>query len=363
MARISRPKHDVDSPRGDPRPLHARPVPRLRATSRREHGDPTTPWRRMLSVENVVGCSRALAEVFRLIAVAAPTRVSILVTGPSGTGKNEVAHSIHTNSHLRAGPFVEVNCGAIPVGLVESEFFGALPGSFTSANHRIRGKVEAARGGTLFLDEVCELPFAVQAKLLTLLSSGHFYPVGGSCPILADIRVVAATNQDPESAVAERRLREDLFHRLNAVRIHLPPLNDRPEDLLPLALHFVTVTCRRERVSHIPLEPEACRAIQRARWPGNARQLRNTVEWAVLQAMSETAQVIGVRHLFPANPPEAGSETPSTWREATRVFQRRFLLDTLAACGQNRSEAARRLGLSRSHLYEILVALDIKDGS
>ncbi len=283
----------------------------------------------------------------------------MLLTGPSGTGKSQLARAIHDNSPRRDAPFVELNCGAIPEGLVESELFGALPGSFSGATRRIRGKVEAAEGGTLFLDEVGELPLATQVKLLQLLQSDTFYRLGSDLPSTVDLRVVAATNADIDLAVSERRFREDLYHRLNVVRIEVPTLSDRPEDIAVLARHFCGVLAERHGLQSVRLAPAAARMLTSDPWPGNVRELANRIEWAVLQAAAEGADEVRPTHL--TETPASSEETVSPgWQAATRRFQRDLLTEALHQAEGNRSEAARRLGISRAYLYEAMKSLGVE---
>jgi len=325
----------------------------------RTAADPTRRWRDELDLEGIIGVSTALADIFRVVAIAAPADIPILITGASGTGKSQLASAIHRNSRRRAGAFVHLNCGAIPESLVESELFGAMPGSFTGATRRLRGKVEAADRGTLFLDEVGELPLAAQVKLLTLLQSGEYYPVGSERPMRVDLRIIAATNRDVEAAVEARTFREDLYHRLNVVHLRMADLSERPDDIVPLA------RCFRDRATQrgtrpLPFSVAARRHLRNAEWPGNVRELSNRIEWAVLQATAEAVSQIEPAHLVPptqAAPPS--DEGPKTWTEATRRFQKQLLVETLEGVGGNRSEASRRLKLSRTRLYELLAAFEI----
>ncbi|HEY4121727.1 MAG TPA: sigma 54-interacting transcriptional regulator, partial [Byssovorax sp.] len=197
--------------------------------------DYTAELRGKLSVASIAGSSRALADVFRQIAVAAPVPIAVLITGESGTGKTAVAEALHASSPRARGPFVSLNCAAIPETLFESELFGAEKGAHSTATKRSDGLVEAARKGTLFLDEVGEMPFAVQSKLLTFLQSKRYYRLGGTQPVEADVRVVAATNANLEERAAERRFREDLYYRLAVLEVRVPPLRDRREDIAPVA--------------------------------------------------------------------------------------------------------------------------------
>jgi Nif-specific regulatory protein len=319
--------------------------------------DHTEDLRRRLVVEGITGRSRALAEVFRQVLVAAPVPVAVLITGESGTGKTAVARALHDSSPRARGPFVDLNCAAIPEPLFESELFGAEKGAHSTATRRIEGKVDAARGGTLFLDEVGEMPLSVQSKLLTFLQSRRYYRLGGAAPIEADVRVVAATNADLPDLVKERRFREDLYYRLNVLEVRVPPLRDRPEDIAAIAERFVSAhgeTYGRP----LPLSRAARLALAESAWPGNVRQLENVVQrgWAV--ALSEGAPAIEARHLFPEKAP-AGDDpaaAPATYEDAMRRYQGRFLREALEEGGWNVSETARRIGLARSHLNDLIKA-------
>jgi DNA-binding NtrC family response regulator len=322
--------------------------------------DHTAALRSRLRIEGVAGTSRALAEVLRQVAVAAPVPVAVLVTGESGTGKTAIARALHASSPRAGGPFVEVNCAAIPETLFESELFGAEKGAHSTATKRIDGKVDAARGGTLFLDEVGELPLSIQSKLLMFLQSRRYYRLGSSSPIEADVRVVAATNADLEELVQAKRFREDLYYRLNVLEVRVPPLRERREDIVPIA-EAIALGLGRSGQRAIPLSGAARAALSESEWPGNVRQLENAVArgWAV--ALHEEAAAIEPWHLFPdraaiggAGAGEAGEA--ATYEDAVRLFQARFLREALEKHGWNVSETARRIGLARSHLYDLIRA-------
>jgi DNA-binding NtrC family response regulator len=318
--------------------------------------DETAELRARLQVSGVAGTSRALAEVFRQVLVAAPVPVSVLVTGESGTGKTAIARALHDSSPRAAGPFVELNCAAIPEGLFESELFGAEKGAHSTATRRIEGKIDAARGGTLFLDEVGELPLAVQGKLLTFLQSRRYYRLGGAEALSADVRVVAATNRDLEELVRNRQFREDLYYRLHVLSIVAPPLRDRREDIASIA-EAILRGLGEAHGSFLSLSRAARAALAESEWPGNVRQLENVLHrgWAV--ALSQGEALIEPRHLFPDRPaaPRDDGALP-TYQEAMRGFQARFLREALEACQMNVSETARRLDLARSHLNDLLRA-------
>jgi DNA-binding NtrC family response regulator len=333
-------------------PLADRLLAREAAASSADH---TAELRKKLAVDGIVGTSRALADVLRQVLVAAPVPVAVLVTGESGTGKTAIARALHESSPRRRAPFVELNCAAIPEPLFESELFGAEKGAHSTATRRIEGKVDAARGGTLFLDEVGEMPLAVQSKLLTFLQSRRYYRLGGTAPIDADVRVIAATNADLPERVREKRFREDLFYRLNVLEVRVPPLRDRADDIAAIAEDLV----RSQGVAHdraIPLSRAARIALAEGTWPGNVRQLENVVQrgWAI--ALSEGATAIEARHLFPERAELADAMEPTTYEDAMHRFQGRFLREALEEGGWNVSETARRVGLARSHLNDLIRA-------
>jgi Nif-specific regulatory protein len=326
--------------------------------------DATQPFRSSLRLEGVVvGRSRALADLLRQVALVAPLDVSVLLTGESGTGKSLIARVMHENSPRARGPFVELNCGAIPEALVESELFGALAGAHSTAARRMSGKVEAAEHGTLLLDEVADLSFAAQAKLLHLLQSRQYYPLGSAKSALADVRVIAATNVDLPAAVAEKRFREDLLYRLQVMPIRVPSLAERREDVADLAAYFCACACDRHGLPRVGLSRGAVRAAESAPWPGNVRQLEHAVVAAAIRAAGEGAQQVEPSHLFPdAAAANAGDAAGGrlTFQEATRCFQARLLREELEDTGWNVMEVARRLDLARSHVYNLIRAFGLE---
>jgi transcriptional regulator with GAF, ATPase, and Fis domain len=337
-------------------------VDRLLAEDRgRRATDPTRPLRETLRLPGVVGRSAALAAILKQVALVAPLDINVLLTGESGTGKSQLARVIHDNGPRAGHPFVEVNCGALPETLMESELFGAMPGAHSTAAHRIEGKVAAAEHGTLFLDEISDLTPSAQAKLLQLLQSKQYYPLGASKPLRADVRVIAATNTDLERAVAEHRFREDLFYRLQVLPVRVPSLAERREDIRELAAFFCAAACERHGLPQIALSRNALRAAESAAWPGNVRQLSHFVEAAVIRAAAEGAQQVERGHLFPdPGAPSPGESAPVTFQEATREFQKDFLRETLEETGWNVVEAARRLDLARSHVYNLIRAFGLE---
>jgi Nif-specific regulatory protein len=338
-------------------------VDRVLARHRERSGsDPTADLRGRLRLPDVVGRSEALAQVLRQVALVAPLDVNVLLTGESGTGKSQVARLIHENSPRAAHPFIEVNCAALPENLIESELFGALPGAHSTATRRLEGKVAAAEGGTLFLDEIGELTPSAQAKLLQLLQSREYYPLGAKKPVLADVRLLAATNTDLRQAVAERRFREDLLYRIQVLPIHLPRLADRREDIPTLANFFCTRVSERYRLPRLELSPNALRAAEATEWPGNVRELAHAVEAAVIRAAGEHAAQVERNHLFPNGRPQATAETGEnvTFQAATRTFQTTLLRQALEDSGWNVVETAKRLDLARSHVYNLIRAFGLE---
>jgi Nif-specific regulatory protein len=335
-------------------------VDRVLAGHREHMADPTAPIRATLRADHVVGRSAALAAALRQVALVTPLDVHVLLTGETGTGKSQLARVIHDNGPRAHHPFVTLNCAALPEALIESELFGALPGAHSTATRKVEGKVEAAERGTLLLDEIGELSHSAQAKLLHLLQAKEYYPLGGTKPQRANVRVIAATNIDLRQAVAERRFREDLLYRLQVLPIRVPSLAERREDIPLLAAFFCAEACARHGLPRLELSPNALRAAGSAEWPGNVRQLENAVEAAVIRAAGEHAKQVERAHLFPGSPTAPQPEEGLTFQEATRRFQLGFLQDTLEAQGWNVVETARRLDLARSHVYNLIRAFGLE---
>jgi DNA-binding NtrC family response regulator len=294
----------------------------------------------------------------------------VLLTGETGTGKELFARALHYNGPRRAAPFVDVNCAAIPDQLLESELFGHEKGAFTDAGAAKPGLFEIANGGTLFLDEIGHLPLALQGKLLRALQERTARRVGGTRAFTFDVRVVAATHVDLAQAVRQRAFREDLYYRLNVVPVHLPPLRERAEDVVPLVRHFLARLAAEYGLPVPVLGPGAERALARRRWPGNVRELRNATERALLLAVGPTLDAVDfavdggtddVHGAGGAGGALAGGggvlPFPATVREIVQAASAAML----EACGGNKSETARRLGVSRSRLARLLDGTDTDD--
>jgi len=299
------------------------------------------------------GRTPVMRRVYDQIARVAGTSVSVLITGQSGTGKELVAQTIHALSRRRREPFLAVNCGAVSPQLIESEMFGHEKGSFTGASRQHRGYFERSHGGTLFLDEITEMPLELQVKLLRTIETGSFERVGADGPIESDVRIVAAANRNPLEAVAEGRLREDLFYRLNVFQIQLPALRDRLEDIDLLATHFADDIGRREGRARL-LTAEALELLKRHRWPGNVRELRNVVHRAFIMAEGNT---IGAEDLsFDVVEPllEAGPYLTVRVGASIAEVERRLIMATLEHCDGHKERTAEVLGVSLKTLYNRL---------
>ena len=250
------------------------------------------------SVSEIIGHSRAMQEVFRAIGRLSQSRVTVLLTGESGTGKEVVARALHRHSLRCAAPFVAINTAAIPRELLESELFGHERGAFTGANQTQYGRFEQAKGGTLFLDEIGDMPMDLQTRLLRVLSDGFYYRVGGRQSLKADVRVIAATNQDLEARVREGKFREDLYHRLNVIHLRLPALRERPEDIESLCEHFLNLAAANLKTERKRLTPEALDVIRRFPFPGNVRQLENLCNWLTVMAPAQSILVDDLPYEF-----------------------------------------------------------------
>jgi two-component system NtrC family response regulator len=307
--------------------------------------------------EDMLGNSSQMQGVFAYIRKVAKANAPVLLLGESGTGKEMAAMAIHRRSLRKEGPFIAINCNAIPENLLESELFGHEKGAFTGAHTQRKGLMESAAGGTLFLDEIGELPPAVQVKLLRFLQEQRFQRVGGRQEIQIDTRIIAATNVDLKQAVAKGKFREDLYFRLAVVVIKLPPLRERGEDVDLLAREFLQQFAAQCEKPSLRFSPEALRAVKRHTWPGNVRELQNRVKRAVIMADGKRVtagdlELTGDAELIPA----------ATLKEARENIERELIEQTLKRHGGKISSAAAELGISRPTLYELMEKLGISRG-
>jgi len=311
-------------------------------------------------LDNLIGQSRPMQELFELVRRVAPVDYPVLVTGESGTGKELVAQAIHGLSSRKNSTFLSVNCAAISETLLESELFGHEKGAFTGAMRARAGHFREASGGTLFLDEIGEMPLAQQAKLLRVLESGEVMPVGGDHAEKVDVRLVAATNRDPEELVAEGSFRHDLLYRIDTVRVHLPPLRERPEDIPLLVQHFLEQTALKTGRSH-KLSAATLQRLISYPWPGNVRELAHAIEHGVLVAKGERLEpdelplrISGKGAGGSPSHQRDGIPTTGSLRAAQLAFERRYLEELLERAEGKVSRAAAMAGVHRSTLHEKL---------
>lgn len=333
-------------------------------------------------VPEIIGEAPAMQEVFRAIGRLSRSSISVLINGQSGTGKELVAHALHKHSPRAEAPFIALNMAAIPKDLIESELFGHEKGAFTGAATLRKGRFEQADGGTLFLDEIGDMPLDVQTRLLRVLADGQFYRVGGHQEVSVDVRIIAATHQNLEQLVAEGKFREDLFHRLNVIRIHIPSLRDRKQDIPKLTRHFLVQAAREMNVEAKDLALETEKFLSQLDWPGNVRQLENTCRWLTVMAS-------GKQILLSDLPPELTSapkpvvssgDGQHSWQdllaqwvshklatgaedilaEAGPEFERIVLKQALQFTHGHKQDAAKRLGWGRNTLTRKLKELDME---
>ena len=327
----------------------------------------------------MLGQAPAMQEVFRAIGRLSQSNATVLITGESGTGKELVARALHRHSPRAAGPFVAINTAAIPKDLLESELFGHERGAFTGAQSLRRGRFEQAEGGTLFLDEIGDMPADLQVRLLRVLSDGEYYRVGGHAPQKANVRIIAATHQNLDERVRQSLFREDLLHRLNVVRLRLPPLRERPEDIVPLARHFLQKSARDLAVETKTLSEEAQKMLASFSFPGNVRQLENVCHWVTVMGPGQRIEVADL-------PPEvreisgASGVADAGWQHALdrelaqalvrgernvgdrleREFEKTLIRRALAHTGGHRMEAAAWLGWGRNTLTRKIQELGLE---
>jgi DNA-binding NtrC family response regulator len=314
----------------------------------------------------ILGNSQAIREAVVVARKAAAANSTVLLLGESGTGKEVFAHAIHRWSDRRERPLVVVNCVALSEHLLESELFGHEKGAFTGAHQTKKGKFELAHGGTVFLDEIGDMPLGLQAKLLRVLQDHHFERVGGTKPIRADIRVIAATNRDLDQATKDGRFREDLFYRLNVVRITLPPLRERKEDLRVLVQHFVAKFAAETKKRVRDVSPDAMARLQRHDWPGNVRELANVIERAVVLCSGKEVRsddlALPTHARLPVAPTMAG-DSDGDFHVQVRASKQAIIRSALDRAGGNQTKAAELLGLQRTYLVKLLRELELREKS
>jgi two-component system nitrogen regulation response regulator GlnG len=319
-------------------------------------------------VPEIIGSAASMQEVFRAIGRLSGSNLSVLINGESGTGKELVARALHNHSPRADKPFIAINIAAIPSELLESELFGHEKGAFTGAASQRKGWFEQAHGGTLFLDEIGDMPAELQTRLLRVLQDGRFYRVGGHDQVNSDVRIIAATNQDLEGRVQEGRFREDLFHRLNVIRIHLPPLRERREDIPVLAKHFLKKSAHELGGEPKRLGPETEQYFSQLPWPGNVRQLENACRWLTVMAAGQSVRIEdlppelrtggaeglaerdweqGLRKLVETQLARGESEI---FKDINERFERVLMEAALKATGGRKQDAAKRLGWGRNTL-------------
>jgi DNA-binding NtrC family response regulator len=331
---------------------------RLRQELSRLRGQLREGWH----YRHIIGRGPSMQQVFSVIDRAAPVKTTVLVTGESGTGKEMVARALHEGSPRRTGPFLALNCGAIPEALIESTLFGHERGAFTGADRSARGYFRDADGGTLLLDEIGELPLGMQSKLLRVLEDGAVTPVGVTAPQKVDVRIVAATNRELEDEVKASAFRQDLYYRLNVVRIDLPPLRSRPEDLPLLTRYFLDEICRTNGFEPREIEPSLLEAFARYEWPGNVRELKNVLESLVVLSGKHALAVEDLPPKFfrdasasAGNGSDNGGAIGVAENELNLTrLSKQTILKALEACRGNRTEAAKQLGISRRTLHRRL---------
>ena len=327
-------------------------------------GAPTDSAGAVPRPRNLVAQSACMREVLGQLDRIAAAQATVLVQGESGTGKEVIAHAIHARSPRRDQPFVRLNCAALPEGMLESELFGHEKGAFTGAVRQHPGRFELAHGGSIFLDEVGAADAKVQLRLLRVLQEQEFERVGGTRTLQVDVRTIAATNVDVKKEVAEGRLREDLFYRLNVVPLRLPPLRERPDDIPLLIDHFLRLHARRNAAPVRAVDREVVERLRVYPWPGNIRELENTMERMAIFARNDQLRVADI-------PPEIAewrhekeleAMNASSFQLARSLFERRFLCQALRRHGGVISQVARTIGMSRKNLYTKLDELEIDYG-
>ena len=327
----------------------------------------------------IIGQAKSMQDVFRAIGRLSQSNAMVLLNGESGSGKELVAKAIHKNSHRKESPFIAINTAAIPNDLLEAELFGFEKGAFTGANAQRKGKFEQADQGTLFLDEIGDMPIDLQTRLLRVLSEGQFYRVGGQDLINVDVRVIAATHQDLETLVKSGQFREDLFHRLNVIRIKVPPLRERVEDIPLLSQYFLNKSANQLNVKLKSLSPEVIEYFKNLYWQGNVRQLENICHWLTVMAPGNVINVSDLPAELNSEPVSSGT-TSSNWQENlgrevskilltgevnifkdyTNLFEKELIIQALKYTKGRKVEAAKLLGIGRNTITRKIKELEIK---
>jgi DNA-binding NtrC family response regulator len=333
---------------------------RLRQELSRLRGQLREGWH----YRNIIGRGAAMQQVFALIDRAAAVKTTVLIHGESGTGKEMVARALHEAGPRKGGPFLALNCGAIPENLIESTLFGHEKGAFTGADARARGYFQASHGGTLLLDEIGELPLGLQSKLLRVLEDGAVTPVGTTRAEKVDVRIVAATARDLEAEVRRGAFRQDLYYRLNVVRIELPPLRQRREDLPLLTRYFLDEICRQNGFEPREIDPSLLEAFEKYDWPGNVRELKNTLESLVVLTGKRVLSAEDLPEKFgreTASGNDGGGESEGEPELNLSRLSKQTILKALESCRGNRTEAARQLGISRRTLHRRLNEFGLRE--
>lgn len=354
-------------------------------THYREQKQPNTDETSLQSVTDMIGEAPAMQEVYRIIGRLSRSSISVLINGESGTGKELVAHALHRHSPRVSAPFIALNMAAIPKDLIESELFGHEKGAFTGASQVRQGRFEQANGGSLFLDEIGDMPLDIQTRLLRVLAEGQFYRVGGYAPVKVDVRIIAATHQDLEKRVQAGDFREDLYHRLNVIRIQLPPLRDRTEDIPSLARYFLQKTAKELGVETKILHQQSLQIMMEYNWSGNVRQLENVCRWLTVMTASQEIMPQDLpqeirqpdekdknisriassqhwsQHLSLWADEALGEGKENILTDALPQFERTLLLSALAYTQGHKQDAARLLGWGRNTLTRKLKELGIEE--
>lgn len=309
----------------------------------------------------ITGSSPAMDKIFNMIKRASEVRANVLIFGENGTGKELAARAIHFGSPRREQPFVKINCAAIPETLLESELFGYEKGSFTGANTAKKGKLESAHRGTVLLDEIGDMTLATQSKLLRFMQEGEIEKIGAIQQQHLDVRIIAATNQDLETAVRDKRFREDLYYRLNVLPIRMPPLRERPEDIPALAIQFINEFCQQNGVVEKILTDQTLAYLSKQPWPGNVRQLRNMMERVVALVDRQTIEPSDIEEIMQTTSGGGKYLVPDNFQDAKHHFEREYIVGVLNSNKWNILRTANQLGMDRANLYRKMKKLGIED--